>query len=1116
MGLPTIRFIARTGQAQQGMNRLGNATIRFSQVASSNIARVGAALSAVGALSVRMASDLDEQLRKVQNLTGFSQEQRLLLSDSIDRLSRQHGLDARMLSEGAEAVHTQGVAVGNLAKELDLASKVANAFGGSFEDIARNLTKMANVWDISTENIVAYGQAGARIGDTNLSKLLEGSTVVSPAAKQAGVDYDEMAIFMGFATRELKNTRLAATALRQVFDELARTNSTIATTIQTRYGMTFKELAEHAGNTYDVFAKLEKDFGRAKFIQMLSSVDAKSGLTTILQQLDDIRYEASIPLEVHAEGLEKAFENIAVSFDHKIREMTSSWRSFLRNLTKVQPGDNIYDAVTALTDVLESGDFRKAFEDMADTLVSFLPLFTGATKALAGVATKDIPGINTNSLELLLYATLAQKSFGARERAIGKLGPGGMTDRQVGKTLSSNIKADMKKFEKDVILNERYDKQLDKIYRTNPRMGAAATMMYGQYITPDEGPGFWARPRGSQFAGTPDPTRQFNSMEEYRRTMFNEGLASPEVHEKIYAKTKRSDNKMVDPSKRTVQRRVDEYIRTGDVLPDQRFKANRASAQKNFVTRGMDRASAFMLTTLRPNSQLAKDYAKYGARAGDISAKAMGVKMAKGVGSGIKLGLKTGVRFIPHVAMGWLANDLIKGATGFDVLGTGNDAIRSVLNTFFGKKEDKRFGGDKALSVIDDYEEKLQNNKGVLNELESLGEGERGSALAEALRNVILEYTPEAAALQASEDSKFIEVATDLLSDLQNLDDIPQEAIEKMASLIYDAITETQGDVAKQFLEEVQIREVTQLIAGATMSDSGPYANAGESIMDTMSPSGRNQLMRAINNGDVQQILNTIADPEFGISNDGFKTLKSVRDEIGSFDDILRRRQEEWVIQQNIPEQNLAGYFDTGVKYMDEQGRYMIGGPSLEDMERDPLAVESVAVIQAFLDQLIQLFRTLRSELPDPIPLASLFTSYNTDTIQQLADKVRSTGGILSFHQSQQAIYDTSSHTPEQYDAAGRRAMYSSKYGISDGFSYLSDAIRQSIYAATGPRIEAVAHDIETGKISFAQGEEQLRLIEEEISILAKLLGIEEDKQESRTVFYSGVMYSDYDASVGV
>lgn len=1109
MALPTIRFIARTGGAQQGMNKLGNATIRFSQAATSNIARVGAAIGAVGALSVRMASDLDEQLRRVQNLTGFSQDQRLALGDSLDQLSRKHGLDARSLAEAAEAVHTQGVAVGQLSKELELASKVTNAFGGQLDDIARNLTKMANVWDIATDRIVAYGQAGARIGDTNLSLLLEGSTVVSPAAKQAGVAYDEMAIFMGFATRELKNTRLSATALRQVFDELSRSESRVATTIQNRYGNTFKELVQQAGNAYDVFGRIEKDFGRSRFIQLLSSVDAKSGLTTILQQLDEIKKEAQIPLEVHAEGLNEAFENIAVSFDERLRVMRQAWQSMLRSSADVQPGSNIYGAVEALTSVLEHGDFREAFKQLSETLTSVAPIIGESAKLMSSVMTVNIPGTQTSTIDMLLYGYMAKSMFSLKDKTQRVLGGKNIGMKDADRHLQTATLANMKTVRGEVAQREMMDKAFKKRAAADPFFRNNAMFLFG--------------PKASgvdYMQDISDEARDFKTTKQLDRHMRKEMLKDPAIQDDLHRKTMYG-GKLKDPSARTIRDRSREYAMFGTITPDRRLAENKSSKRFGRLTSGQFLAG-FHQKLARSDGRIGKHFTNWGTLAGKASAMTIAKDLGKGTWGMLKGAGMMGARVLPGLGMAMIGSDILKGMTGIDVLGDSAKMVGkaiSFINPFDDKKKKKQdFSTADARDMFSKFSKRVFADEGAQKELSELGDKDRPSLLLRTLNDIVVDNAVQVEGHRQQDKSDYVRLLNSLIAEVKD-SALPETVIAELVSAIQDEQTTVAGDLD---LNKINIDSMQDLVS---LMSSTPTQIGGETknMIAYFDEAQKRQLKQAAERGDVEtfsEIMRTLPEQawqQLGVIKNMLETPEAAADKINEEGNRLANEQRgEWRKSRSIWQQ--IGDVFTG----EDGGQYNFQDVSPERArELNANVVHDPGLVGSLIDTMYSALQSERAEeqarvLPSFRSLMlSGSTEYGEGIVSNLKNVVREAATF-----EMQLERDKFIRTGEsQYTDEMSRPWQSGLGGdptAQDILNFQLAEIERAVADKYSNLVEPLTTGFEEGDVTAAEILRQTSIFEDIRDTSAATLGVLEDAQESRNIYYAGVIYSDYDARAGV
>lgn len=386
-------------------------------------AAVGAASALTAAMGqgVALAADLDQQMRRVQNLTGFDAATRKQLTESIEEISKARGIEAVELARAAEAAHTQGVAVADLGKEIDLAAGITNAFGGSTEDVGRQLVKMGNVWDLTTKQVAVFGQMGARVGDTDLTKLSTQLANVSTQTSRVNLDFKETALILGFATRQMKNTDRAGTSLVQVFAELAKEDSRVSEAIQKRYGQTFAQMVEDAENVFEVLQRMLDDFGQESLTQLFGSVEAQAVLPAIFNQLPELKLEANVSYDEAEKALDEAIKNSDDSAKRVIDSLKETYNDFVRDLVNIDPGSPLYTAITSLTEMLDDPGIRGAFQNLAKAMLTATGPMKVLAKALTALDEIEVGGINgMDALTALLgYQFLSGRAGLGRAGAAG-------------------------------------------------------------------------------------------------------------------------------------------------------------------------------------------------------------------------------------------------------------------------------------------------------------------------------------------------------------------------------------------------------------------------------------------------------------------------------------------------------------------------------------------------------------------------------------------------------------------------------------------------------------------------------------------------------------------------
>lgn len=261
---------------------------------------IDAPLIGAGAASLKFAGDFQQAMTLVGNMTDVGKQNIASLSQQILALSKDPHVRSTPveLAEGLYDVASKGLDATNSLKALTAAAVGSAAGEGPVKVIGKTLT------DVSA----AYGRMDfARIMDTITVAVKKGGgeaneyaaafSKVIPIAAQVGVSFEEVAAQMASATRIGLKPSEAATALRQIFNNLidpsqksAKAMKELGTSVEEVRNMlrdqglfnTLKDLSERTGGRIGPITEL---FGNIRALTGFLSTTGKNTLDEYRQTL---------------------------------------------------------------------------------------------------------------------------------------------------------------------------------------------------------------------------------------------------------------------------------------------------------------------------------------------------------------------------------------------------------------------------------------------------------------------------------------------------------------------------------------------------------------------------------------------------------------------------------------------------------------------------------------------------------------------------------------------------------------------------------------------------------------------------------------------------------------
>lgn len=451
-------------QMQISGQKIADAGQKISSVGQTLTTRVTLPLAAVGAASVKYASDFYTSMAKVSTIADTSSVSIDSLKSQIVDLSSETGVAASDIAQSTydaisagqsteDSVNAVSAAI-KLAKggftdtatAMDVLTTTQNAYGksaGSLEDISDRL--------ITTQNLgkTTVAQLGTEIGN------------VIPTANMYHVSLDELSAGYVALTKNGVNTATSTTALNAMIQELGKSGTTVSDILQKKTGKSFSELMYSGMSLTDVLKIIQDEaeengksigdmFGNKRSITAAATLtqhaeDFASALDAMGQSAGAAQAAFEKMEATPAEQMEKALNDLkndaidignalmpeVTSIVGKIRELAQAFAQLSpqQQQAVVKAGllaaaigpvvsivgkltSGIGYAVSGIgTIVKKIGDFQKAIGTAGTTLNALDTAMGVGTLATTGIATAMGAGVVVAGNLAAQYATTHDELF---------------------------------------------------------------------------------------------------------------------------------------------------------------------------------------------------------------------------------------------------------------------------------------------------------------------------------------------------------------------------------------------------------------------------------------------------------------------------------------------------------------------------------------------------------------------------------------------------------------------------------------------------------------------------------------------------------------------------------
>lgn len=422
---------------ESGLSKISGIASKGLKVATTAITGTATALAGVATAAIKVGSDFEAQMSRVQAISGATGDELESLKNQAIQLGADTAFSAKEAAEGMENLAAAGfttteimdampgmlnlaAAAGeDLAASSDIAASTLRGFGLEASDAA-------HVADVLAENANRTNSSVAETG--------EAMKYVAPLARAAGISMEETAAAIGIMANAGIQGSQAGTTLRGALSRLSRPTDAM-TAAMDELGVSFydsngkmKSLTEQVGMMRKATEGMT-DEQKNNYLVTLYGQEALSGMLALMNEGEDTLGDLTDAYESCDGAAEKAAKTMQDNLKGAIEQLGGSaetlgiifYESVSDNLKEAVKVVN--DSVDDITDAFTKGGLDKAIEqagdefadlavmaadhapDMVDAAIDFIESFakgiTKNKKKLIGSAGEMAKTIASGLAELL-------------------------------------------------------------------------------------------------------------------------------------------------------------------------------------------------------------------------------------------------------------------------------------------------------------------------------------------------------------------------------------------------------------------------------------------------------------------------------------------------------------------------------------------------------------------------------------------------------------------------------------------------------------------------------------------------------------------------------------------
>jgi len=362
-----------------------------------------AALTGLATSSLKTYTKYEKGVREVFTLLpGLSDKMKSEMMADVEELSEAIGILPNEVVPALYQAISAGIPQANVFEFMEVAAKASKAGVTDLQTSVDGLTSVVNAY--GRENMSAQKAADLffttiRLGKTNFEELSRYLFQVVPVAAAVGVNFENVAAAMAEITAKGVPTRVAATQLRAMLNELSTAGSDVNEIFTDLVEMSFTEFIDKGGTLADVIEILNEyaDSMGITLKDVFTSIEAGNAALSLGGASLDLFRDKIDQTTSAAGSMETAYEEMAETVQQSLDELAAWWE-----VTKIEIGRDLQDDFQELLDFLDENK-----ESIKETLKTLVEGLINGLKWLIqnGQAVKTVLAIVAAGLAAILLVT---------------------------------------------------------------------------------------------------------------------------------------------------------------------------------------------------------------------------------------------------------------------------------------------------------------------------------------------------------------------------------------------------------------------------------------------------------------------------------------------------------------------------------------------------------------------------------------------------------------------------------------------------------------------------------------------------------------------------------------
>ncbi len=394
------RWQKNLNKAQRQMDKFGR---NMQRVGRSMTTYITAPTVAAGGAAIKMASDFESSLSKVEGLVGLAREEVQGMRGDVLRLAGETARAPQELADALFFVTSAGLRGADAINVLEASARAAAAGLGETKDIADLVTSATNAYGI--ENLSAAQAtdtlvAAVREGKAEASDLAQSMGQVLPIASNLGVTFDQVGAAVAAMTRTGTNAQTASMQLRQILASLLKPTTQAEKAMRemgTSSATLRKTLREDGLVDVLGFLREQMETNEQAMAKVFPNIRALSGALDIMGANAEENVGIFDRMQDSTGSLDKAFGAAADTTEFKFNQALANLKAAAIELGDVMlPVAN--KIITAITGIIKNFVGLEKAARIRIVKIAGLLAVSGPLLIAIGTAAKVIAGFATLAL----------------------------------------------------------------------------------------------------------------------------------------------------------------------------------------------------------------------------------------------------------------------------------------------------------------------------------------------------------------------------------------------------------------------------------------------------------------------------------------------------------------------------------------------------------------------------------------------------------------------------------------------------------------------------------------------------------------------------------------------